>query len=135
LHEAVLSGASEEEIRAAAATLGTALGNQAVLQAATVTAVKAVLTDEQREQWEKIKEAVPHVPQRPRGQGFGGGPWGMQAHRPNGFGPGGPGPVPHMPLEQMFKAADTDKDSTLTIEELRAFQDTMRGGWGLRHQP
>jgi Spy/CpxP family protein refolding chaperone len=48
LHEAVLSGANEGQIRAAAAKLGTALGNQAVLRAQTVAAVKAVLTPEQR---------------------------------------------------------------------------------------
>jgi Spy/CpxP family protein refolding chaperone len=58
LHEAVISGAGEEQIRAAAAKLGTALGNQAVLRAQTVAAVKAVLTPEQLQKWEELKATV-----------------------------------------------------------------------------
>jgi Spy/CpxP family protein refolding chaperone len=127
LHEAALSGANEEQIRAAAAKLGTALGNQAVLRAQTVAAVKAVLTPEQLQKWEELKATVPHSRQRPAGPGFGGGPRGLQAR---GAGPGGPAVVPHLTLEEMFKAADTNKDGALSLEELRAFQETARGNRG-----
>jgi Spy/CpxP family protein refolding chaperone len=132
MHEAVLSGASEEQIRATAAKLGTVLGNQAVLRAQTIAAVKAVLTPEQLKQWEENKASVPHARRPPAGQGFGGGPWGLRAHGP---GPNaGPAAVPHLGLEEMFKTADTNKDGALSIEELRAFHETARGGWGPRHQ-
>ena len=60
LHEAVIAGADEAKIRAAAAALGTAIGNQAVLQAQTIAAAKAVLTEEQRKEYEKIRASVPH---------------------------------------------------------------------------
>jgi len=145
LHEAVLSGASEEQIRAAAATLGTAIGNQAVLQAQTIAAAKGVLTPEQLKQLEEVKASVPHTRQRMPGQGFGGGPWGLRAHGPNdstvsrqapahSAEAGGGEQVPHMSLEQMFKTADTNKDNALSIEELRAFQETVRGSSGPQHQ-
>jgi Spy/CpxP family protein refolding chaperone len=127
LHEAVISGAGAEQIRAAAAKLGTALGNQAVLRAQTIAAVKAVLTPEQLKQWEENKASVPPARRRPAGPGFGGGPRGLQAH---GAGPGGPAVMPHLGLEEMFKTADTNKDGVLSLEELRAFQETARGNRG-----
>jgi Spy/CpxP family protein refolding chaperone len=150
LHEAVIGGASAEQIRAAAATLGTAIGNQAVLQAQTVAAAKAVLTTEQLKQFEETKGRVPHARRPVAGPGFGGGPWGgpwgLQARRPGpGGGPwggprglpahrpgpgGGPAPMPHLGLEQMFKAADTNHDGVLSLEELRAFHGTVRGPGG-----
>jgi Spy/CpxP family protein refolding chaperone len=55
LHKAVVSGVSEEQIRAAAATLGTAIGNQASLAAKTLASAEAVLTDAQRADLEKIQ--------------------------------------------------------------------------------
>jgi Spy/CpxP family protein refolding chaperone len=131
LHEAVIGGAGEQQIRAAAAALATAIGNQAVLQAQTIAAAKAVLTPEQLKEFEETKASVPHVRQRMGGPGFGGGPWGLQAHGP---GPGGPAAVPHLGLEQMFKTADTNKDGALSIEELRAFHETARGGRGPWYQ-
>jgi Spy/CpxP family protein refolding chaperone len=133
LHEAVINGADAEQIRAAAAKVGTAIGNQAVLRAQTIAAVKAVLTPEQLKQWEENKATVPHTRRRPAGPGFGGGPGGLRAHGP---GPdAGPAAVPHLGLEDMFKTADTNKDGALSIEELRAFHETRQGGWGPRHQP
>ena len=135
LHEAVIAGADEAKIRTAATALGTAIGNQAVLQSQTITAVKAVLTEEQRKEYEKICASVPHSPRPMGGQGFGGGRWGLQPHGANGFdaqgqppvhsvAPNGPAPVPHLGIEQMFKSADTNKDGTLSMEELKAFHDT-----------
>jgi len=147
LHEAVLSGASEEQIRAAAAKLGTALGNQAALQAQTIATAKTALTPEQLAQLAETKASVPHARRPMPGQGFGGGPWGLRAHGPGDPtlsrrapapsaepGAGAGQQMPHMPLEQMFKTADTNKDGALSIEELRAFQETVKGAAGPQHQ-
>jgi len=128
LHEAVVGGATEAEIRAAATTLGEAIGNQAALHAKTAAAAKAVLTEEQRKEFDKIRTKLPGMRQSiPHGPGpF--CPWvddtgpiaRPRMNRP-GFG-GGP-----LPVEEMFKAADTDKDGKLTLEELQAFRDSRRG--------
>jgi Spy/CpxP family protein refolding chaperone len=96
LHKAVTTGATEEQIRAAATTLGAAIGNQAALQAKTLASVKAVLTDEQRKEFDKIQQKL--APPRHRGgpmagSGFGGGPRG-----PN-QGAGGP-PWRQIPHQQ-----------------------------------
>jgi len=53
LHEAVIKG-DEAGIREAATNLGKAIGNGAVLRASTMTSVKKVLTDEQREELEEL---------------------------------------------------------------------------------
>jgi len=133
LHDAVIGGAAEAEIRAAATTLGEAVSNQAVLHAKTVAAVKAVLTDEQRKQFDEMRTELPGLRQRiPHRAGWGDpseAQAGQAAPRGQGFG-GGP-----VPTEEIFKAADTDKDGKLTMEELKAFHDTARGGRQLRHQP
>jgi len=91
LHKAVVTGATEEQIRSAATTLGTAIGNQAALQAKALASVKAVLTDEQRKGLDEIQEKL--APPRHRGgplagSGFGGG-WGGGPRGPN-RGAGGP---------------------------------------------
>jgi len=100
LHKAVTTGATEEQIRAAATTLGTAIGNQAALQAKTLTSVKAVLTDEQRKELDKIQQKL--APPRHRGgpmtgNAFRGG-WGGGPRGPN-QGAGGP-PWRQIPHQQ-----------------------------------
>jgi len=130
LHEAVTSGATEAQIHAAALTLGTALGNQAVLHAKMLTTVKAVLTEEQRKELDRIPEKMLTLQHNPPG--------------PNPAGAAGKGgTVPHagsaaqasggsMTLDQMFKDADADKDGVLTRNELNAFQG--KTGGQVRHQ-
>jgi Spy/CpxP family protein refolding chaperone len=127
LHEAVIGGSNEAAIRAAAKTLGEAISDQAVLRARTVAAARAVLTDEQRETLQNVRENQPAV--RPgmrgmgRGPGLGRGPRAGSAGPDGNVGPMDRGPVP---LEQMFQAADADKDGTLTMEELQAYRNARR---------
>ncbi len=63
LHEAVVNGASEDEIRVAATALGTVIGDQAVLHAQTLAAIKAVLTEEQLKRFDAIKTKLPQLAQ------------------------------------------------------------------------
>jgi len=79
-------------------TLGTAIGNQAVFGAKTLASAKAVLTDEQRKELDKIQTKVA-PPQHRRGPMAGnrlGGGWGGG---PRGLNPAAGGPagwqVPH----------------------------------------
>jgi len=123
LHEAVTCGAPEAQVRAAATALGTAIGNQAALHAKTIAAAKAVLTDEQRKELEAIPGKMATLQHSAQG--------------PNPAGPGqtiphGPGQGGAMSLNQMFKAADTNQDGTLTPDELKAFEGKMGGE--VRHQ-
>ncbi|MDH4240609.1 MAG: Spy/CpxP family protein refolding chaperone, partial [Phycisphaerae bacterium] len=53
LHEAAVKG-DEAGIQEAATNLGKAIGNGAILRASTMTSVKEVLTDEQREKLEEL---------------------------------------------------------------------------------
>lgn len=125
LQEAVKSGAAEEQIRAAGSALGTAIGNQAAVHARTQAAAKAVLTAEQVQELDKIRETLPQGGGRMQSRGMG-----------PGFGPGravqppadGPATVGATRLEAMFEAADADKDGLLSLEELQTFHGTMRGG-------
>ena len=123
LHQAVIGGASEAQIQAAAATLGTALGNQAALHAKTLAAAKAVLTAEQRKELDKIPEKMATL--QHSAQESNPVITGQPAAR-------GPGPGGVMSLDQMFKDADTNNDGVLTLNELNAFQGKMGGQ--VRHQ-
>jgi Spy/CpxP family protein refolding chaperone len=134
LRKAVTGGATEEQIRSAATALGTAMGNQAVLQVKTVTAVKAVLTDEQRQKLEQMQKDLPRLRQRVRNAALNGPAGGPRMMQRRGNGPAEPparGPAPGrgpLPLERIFKNADTNRDGMLSMEELRAFQEAHRGG-------
>ncbi len=123
LHEAIVGGATEAQVRAAATALGTAVGNQAALHAKTIAAAKAVLTDEQRKELEAIPgkmATLQHSAQQSNAVITG-----QSATR-------GPGSGGVMTLEQMFTTADTNKDGALTLAELKAFQGKMGGE--VRHQ-
>lgn len=130
LQDAVTSGATEAQVRAAATTLGAALGNQAALHAKILTAVKAVLTEEQRKELDKIPGKMSTLQHNAQGQSSAGAA-------------GQGGTVPHsgsiaqasggsMTLDQMFKDADTNKDGMLSLDELNAFQS--KTGGQVRHQ-
>ena len=58
LHDAVASGAAEEQIRSSAEALGEALGSQAILRGKLLASVREVLTDEQHERLERLQERV-----------------------------------------------------------------------------
>jgi Spy/CpxP family protein refolding chaperone len=130
LHEAVTGGATEAQVRTAATTLGTAIGNQAALHARTLAAAKAVLTEEQRKELDRIPEkmaALRHNPEGPNPVGLA-GPGETVPHG----GPTAPASGRSMTLDQMFKDADTNNDGVLTQNELNAFQGRMGGQ--VRHQ-
>jgi hypothetical protein len=99
LNDAVADGAGEEKIREAADVLAKAIGDQAVHQSQTRTAIREVLTDEQRERLEQAKERFGgrppawRPPERPQGgRGSRGPGWGGQRGRAwqSNAGPGGP---------------------------------------------
>jgi len=54
VHEAVVKGASEAEVRAAAASLSTAITNHAVNKAATMASIRAILTEEQLKELDEL---------------------------------------------------------------------------------
>jgi Spy/CpxP family protein refolding chaperone len=64
LHMAIVDGNDEATIRTAAAAVGKAIGDEAVLRAKTLTDIKKVLTSEQQE---KLKEMLAKKPGRPDG--------------------------------------------------------------------
>jgi Spy/CpxP family protein refolding chaperone len=77
LHDDVIGGAADLKIRAAAAVLGQAVGSEAVLRARTLTAVKAVMTADQRKEFEKILTKLPRLGLRMQGR------LGIQSSEPN----------------------------------------------------
>lgn len=147
LQEAVRSGADEQAIRAAAAELGTALGDAAVLRAAHIAKVKEVLTEEQLEKWQELKEEC----KEHRGKKCGPGAWGKGKSCKMEGKPGCPMAAegkPECPMgkepqgrwrqrgrwgqrgrrghwgppdaNQIIEMKDTDDDGKLTLEEFTA---------------
>ncbi len=57
LHTAVAEGAGETVVREAAVNIGKVIGDQAVSRAATMASIKEVLTEEQLEQLQKMKDS------------------------------------------------------------------------------
>jgi Spy/CpxP family protein refolding chaperone len=111
LHQTVIDQQGEEAIRNAAAEIGTAIGNQAVLKTQTIAAVKGVLTEEQKQKLETMKEKALELRENMQqfqdefGPGYNRGPRGrgMQGSGPGFRGPGkgrggyGPPPPPIHP--------------------------------------
>jgi Spy/CpxP family protein refolding chaperone len=134
LHQAVITGAADEQIQAAAKTLGEALSKQAVLHAKMLTAAKAVLTADQREQLDQIQARQSHSAQGTRGPNDGRWtvPHRQGASNTMASGPAhqvvsdGPAPREHMSVDQVFKAADTNQDGVLTQQEFQGLHDTMK---------
>ena len=135
LHEAVLAG-NEAKIRAAATNLGNAIGQCAVLRAATMASIKAALTAEQQAKLEQLQSQMgqrfprfgqemqgPGLPEPPMmrfGHRRGAGPGAWQGPRPGGLQPHGPGLGLGMNIDRLFEFKDTNKDGKLTKEELQA---------------
>jgi Spy/CpxP family protein refolding chaperone len=91
LEEATASDANEPAIRKAAAALGTALGDEAVLKVKTMKDIKAVLTPDQIKKLDEIKTEMKSRPMRPMQGGQSG--QGGQKNRPMG-------PPPSEPQEE-----------------------------------
>jgi Spy/CpxP family protein refolding chaperone len=122
LHETSFQDANEATIRAVAATLGSALGDRAVLRATTMASIKKVLTAEQRE---KLAESRTKMKERV-GQ-FRKGMRDLESC--NRFSRrGGPRSRPRrgLNIEKLFETKDTNKDGKLTKEELQAGGDKER---------
>jgi len=73
LEQAVIGDANETVIRDTATAIGIAIGNEAILKAATMTQIKSLLTADQQK---KLKETLAARPQRPDRPGH-------QRHDPN----------------------------------------------------
>ncbi len=90
LHEAVIGEADEAALRAIAATLAQAVGDQAIQQVAVVKEIKNVLTEAQKATLKTLMEQLPEDRQRgpqgpPRGRGRGPG---RRGQRPGPQDPG-----------------------------------------------
>jgi len=134
LHEAVLQN-NEADIQAAATNLGSAIGQGALLRAATMASIKAVLTPEQQTELEQLqsrrRQRVGDSAQEMQRLGLPGAYLGFRHQR--GAGPGawpgflpmgsqrrGRGPGWGLDIDRLFELRDTDQDGKLTLEELQA---------------
>jgi len=95
LHEAATQGTDEAAIREAAATLGKAIGEQAVARVKIMASVKEVLTEEQLAELEKMRTQRGDMRDRIRApefrQGFGRFGQGRGLRGPGRYWQGGPG--------------------------------------------
>lgn len=141
LHTAVTESADETAIREAAVNLGKVIGDRAVSRAATMASIKEVLTEEQLEQLQQMKDSESRddldgigirgrglrrrsqrgvsdrYPDRPR---RGAGRFGRDPER-QGRGLGA-GPGAGLRIDRLIEKVDTDGDGALTAEELEAFR-------------
>ncbi len=135
LHEAVLAG-NEADIQAAATNLGSAIGQSALLRAATMASIKAVLTAEQQAKLEQLQTRIrqrawdlgqempglglagPSLGLRHQRRGAGLGAW--RGPHAAGLWPYGPGRVWGLGIDRLFELRDADQDGKLTLEELQA---------------
>ena len=154
LHDAVAGNAEQEQIQAAAKTLGEAIAEQAMCRSRMWTSVKEALTEEQREQLKQTREPLGRFRGRMPGRGprersgrvqhrrwapaddwpawspRGGGPrWGDDGRRGGYRGRmamRSPRGRGRLPLGRMFRGADTNDDNELSTEELEAFRGGVR---------
>lgn len=136
LHEAVIEGANEATVRAAATTLGNALGDQAVLKASTMASIKKILTEEQlaklKEIRAKMKERAEKFREKMEDPEFRGkkfrhhrGPWHKRGDDRRGHTRG-------LKIDRLFETKDTNQDGKLTKEEFRAGEGQERSFRGKR---
>jgi|GEM_PF-3190585 len=132
LHEAVMKGADEAAVRAAAATLTHAITENSVANSAKMASVRTVLTDEQLDQLDRLsakrRPGGPMLGRRPAGPrgGYGCSEGGYRrgGGRNYGRGPGmnrrrGPG------MEMFFDRCDADGDGAVTRQELEQCREGM----------
>ena len=125
---AVNSGADEQTIRAAAAELGNAIGDKAVLEASSMAEIKNILTEEQFEKWEHIKsrfhghdsKSWEHKGEhKAMKEGFGGHKdhEGCREHKDHEGFRKHKGHEGSKDLEAIFKWKDSDGNGELSVEE------------------
>lgn len=110
LQEAVKAGAEESAIRAAAAELGKALGDQAVLKVSTKAKIDGILTEDQKSKLKDLK-----------GQCAQGKPKAGECTKDRK----GPGMAARDP-EGIFAKIDTDGNGVISLEEFKAHREQMR---------
>jgi Spy/CpxP family protein refolding chaperone len=131
LDDAAESGAGDEAIKAAANDLAQVFADAAIARAAHVAELKKVLTAEQYEKWQQLKEARRERHQKKAGPGKGPGTrrgfWnkGEPCEDPNG--PAGQkgrwsGRKPRGPRDfsKVFERKDADGDGKLSLQEFTA---------------
>ena len=114
LHKAVISGASEAVIRAAASEIGNAIGDQAVLRVSTKAKVEGILTGDQKAKLKELKKKQTESRKAQRGEGK----RGTKDRR-------GPGNKARDP-ESVFAKIDTDGNGTISLEEFRTHTEQMK---------
>ena len=133
LDDAAESGAGDEAIKAAANDLAKVFADAAIARAAHVAELKKVLTAEQYEKWQQLKEARKERHDQMGGPGKGPmaqhGRWnkdqpcqdsdGPKGHRGQ-KGPWGERQAGPMDFSKVFERRDADGDGKLSLEEFTA---------------